>query len=157
MWIAFLLSSLLVSACNRQGRDFHDYLTKDFPSLTKGVKAAVGQTNQLLTSPQPPAGKAQQLSSEVLPGYQAVIKRLRSYEGATPAIQRTHQQYLAIAERQLEAFKQLRNAWAKGQAIEPALALLKTTHKEMLAWMGTVSSQAKEHAVELVNTQAPAQ
>ncbi len=154
MWIALFLLTTLTPACNHQAHDYHRYLNHDFPSLTKGVNEAVGQVNELLAGKIPPRNRATQMSQQVLPVYQTAINRLREYEGKNSTIHNYHQRYLAIAERQFDAFKQLRESWKKGQPAGPTATILSAVQKDMQTWTDEVATRAKEHNIELVDPQA---
>lgn len=153
MWIALFLLTL-TPACNHRAHDYHRYLNHDFPALTKGVNEAVAQVNELLAGKIPAKSRATQMTQHVLPVYQTAINRLREYEGKNSTIHNYHQRYLAIAERQFNAFKQLRDAWKKGHSTGSAATVLNAVQKDMQTWTNEVATRAKEHQIELVDPQA---
>jgi hypothetical protein len=151
MWRAFGFSSLFLVACSQDREALHQYLSRDFPELTRGVGDAVSAFNRTMRSKKNDQQRASVLQVEVLPPYQSAINRLREYEGKAAFIHQHHQRYLAIADRQMAAFKRVHQGLRRGRPVGQDLRDLESIHADMQGWTRAIAYDADRFSLRLIN------
>jgi len=138
-----------LTACSEDVEEFRAYLETELPQRTAGSANITASFQALVQSKPPPKTLEKELTEQVIKPYEALVSECEGYKPETDAVRARHREYVALANRQLDAFIEARRVIREGRSLRDVGERLARIRTEFERWHANIKEDGTRLGISI--------